>query len=161
MKKRNKKFNPNRHLKARPPMLVLRNIVNDDLETKEHTSVMVFKYGAADKYHYDMLLDITNMLVIAGSSDKSRAYAKNTAEKHFIPALKGIKDRYDRTGSLGVSAIEANILREIVEFSKQFWNRQPIALYEIAGRELKAFYYSLTTDKEIAWQAKTNILAQA
>jgi hypothetical protein len=151
MKKRNKKFNPQKHLKARPPMMVMREIVNTDLESKEYAALIAFKFGAAEKYHYDLLLDITNLLLIAGSSDKSRSYATNVANKHFIPALKGIKDRYDRTGKLGVSAAEINILSEIVEFSKQFWNRQPIELYDTACRELKAYYDSLKTDKEIAY----------
>lgn len=151
MKKRSKKFNAQKHLKARPPMIVMRNIMNTDLESKELAAVMAFKFGAAEKYHYDLLLDITNMLMVAGSSDQSRAYASNVANKHFIPALKGIKERYDRTGKLGVSAAENNVLRELVEFSKQFWNRQPIELYDTAIRELKAFYKSLESDKDLAY----------
>ena len=44
--------------------------------------------------------------------------------------------------------LEKHTLVNLVEYSKQFWNRQPIELYEISVRELRAFYQSLTTTKD-------------
>lgn len=148
MKKRNKKFNKHNHLTARPPMLVMRQIVNADLESKEMAAALAFFWGVAEKSHYDLLLDLTNLLMVAGTSDKKRAYAIEAADKAFIPVLKSIKSRYDKTGKLGVSGAEKHALVNLVEYSKQFWNRQPIELYEISVRELKAFYKSLITTND-------------
>lgn len=124
-------------------MIVLRAIHNTDLEIKERMAVQAFILGAAKKQHYDLLLDLTNMLIIAGSTSEARKYGKTFAECKVIPTLETIKRRFDKTGTLGVSAFELVVLKELVEFSKQFWNRQPIDLYRRAGMELKAYYAEL------------------
>lgn len=138
-----KKRTHRRRQEPRAPMMVMREMFNKELETKELVAVRAFQWGAATKLHYDLLMDISNMLLVAGSSDDSRHYASDRASDVYIPTLANIKARYDKTGVLGVNAMELRILLDLIEFSKQFWNRQPIELYALAGQELKKFYESL------------------
>jgi len=138
---------------ARPPMIVMREIYNKDLETKELVAVRAFQWGAATKTHYDLLLDLANMLLVAGHTAKEREYAIKYADDIAIPVLRSIKTRYDRTGGkLGVSAAELHVLLVLVEFSKQFWARCPIELYKQCVEELTAFYCSLKDDNLIEFK---------
>lgn len=129
------------------PMLVLRGIRNTELETKELAAALSFKFGSATKSDFHMLLDITNMLLIAGSSSKDRQYVIPHVDNKIMPTLKSIRERYDRTGKLGVSAAESGILVDLVEFSKQFWMRQPMDLYVTCAKELAAYYKELAEKK--------------
>jgi len=131
-------------------MLVMRNVRNTELESRELAAAMSFQLGAATSYHYHLLLDLTNLLLLAGSSDKKRQYAVDVANKKFIPVLTNIKERFDRTGKLGVSAQETDVLFDIVEFSKRFWNFVPMELYATCVHELKAFYAELGRNKVAA-----------
>lgn len=127
------------------PMLVMRFLHNTDLETKELVAVRAFQWGAAKPDHYHTLVDMVNLLILAGSSDDKRTYAKDRAERVYLPALETIKTRFDKTGKLGVSATELKLMLEMVEFQKQFWLRQPSELYHTACNELQAFYDELGT----------------
>lgn len=124
------------------PIMVTR-LLNPTLEVKERVAVNAFTMGAATKLHFDTLLDMMNMLLIGGSSDDSRKYALDYADKTIRPVLTRIRDRYEKTGKLGVTAIEKQTLIEMVDFSEQFWIRQPADLYLVAAQELKKYYESL------------------
>lgn len=138
---------------ARPPMLVMRQLVNIDLEAKELVAVRAFEWGVATKTHYDLLLDLANMLLVAGHTDKSREYAIAYVDDRVFPTLRSIKARYDRTGGkLGVTAQERDTLVMLVEYSKQFWARQPIELYKDCADELQAYYTSLVDDQMIEFK---------
>jgi hypothetical protein len=136
--------------RAVPPMIVMRTMFNKDLETKELAAVRAFQWGGATEYHYTLLMDMANMLFIAGSTDDSRTYGKEYAVNKAIPALDGIRQRHIRTGKLGVNAQELQVLVELVEFSKQFWMRQPIELYKWAGEELLAYKEELAQQRAAA-----------
>lgn len=135
--------------KARPPMLVMRQCVNTEMETKELMAVHAFSRGFANGKHFDLLMDIANMLLIGGSLRTEAHYAETYAETVLIPTLTGVKQRYDKIGKLGVNSHELAVMREMVEFSRQFWVRQPIELFHEAAEELRAFYVELhETGKE-------------
>lgn len=133
---------------ARPPMLVMRECVNRELETQELMAVHAFSRGFATKQHFDLLMDMVNLLLLAGSASDDRAYAKQYAEGVLIPMMSAVKARYDKTGKLGVSAGELSVMREMVEWSKQFWVRQPIELFHAAAEELRAYYVEVQNKRK-------------
>lgn len=134
-------------------MMVMRFLHDTDLGLKELTAVNAFTWGVAQPAHYHLLVDMVNMLVLAGSSDDTRTYAKVRAEQVYLPALQTIKARHEKTGKLGVTAKEQRLLKEMLDFSKAFWVRQPTELYAVAGRELKAFYAELDAKRRVKRKA--------
>lgn len=145
-----------RNANARPPMLVMRAIHNKNLETKEWAAVTAFQMGVANKGHFDLLMDMANLLLLAGSAEDGeyatrvyRGAAKLYAEQDLIPMLTAIQKRYNDTGKLGVSAAELKVMRQMIEWSRQFWNRQPIELFHTAAGELKAYYASLAEIRKL------------
>ena len=139
--------------KPLPPMLVMRAIVNNEMETKELVAVRAFQWGVANKMHYDTLLDMTNMLLVAGHTSAEREYAIKYVDDIALSVMKSIKERYDKTGGkFGVSATELKVLLGLVEFSKQFWNRCPIELFKRCGDELQAYYQSLEDENQIEYK---------
>jgi hypothetical protein len=136
---------------AKPPMIIMRSIYNKDLETKERVALNKFTMGVAQPADYELFLDMTNMLIVAGTSADDRKYAREYAEGTALPALQGIKARFDKTGKLGLNAQERKTLIALIEFSYQFWARNPIDLYQQCGLELKAYYNELyATRRETA-----------
>lgn len=125
-------------------MLVIRSLHANTLDSKELGAALRFKFGTADKKDFDLLLDLVNMMLIAGSTSKKRAYIIKFIDDVAMPTLRSIRDRHARTGKLGVSANEAKILVDITTRSKDFWDRQPMELYEVCARELNAYYKELT-----------------
>jgi hypothetical protein len=128
---------------AKPPMIIMRSVYNKDLETKERIALNKFTMGVAQPADYELFLDMTNMLIVAGTSSEENRYAKDYAESTTLPALQSIKARYDKTGKLGLAAQERKVLIGLIEFSYQFWARNPIDLYHTCGQELKAYYNEL------------------
>jgi hypothetical protein len=128
---------------AKPPMVVMRSIFNKELETKERIALNKFTMGVAQPADYELFLDMTNMLIVAGTSADERKYARDYAETTALPAIQSIKARYDKTGKLGLTAHERKVLINLIEFSYQFWARNPIDLFHQCGRELKAYYNEL------------------
>lgn len=142
------------HTVARPPMIVLSQLHNMDLEIKQRMAVEVFGMGVAQKSHFELLLDIANMLLIAGHTDDSRAYARDSADQVFLPVLTKIHTRYVLTAELSGSPDELKTLHDMVEFSRQFWLRQPITLYHRVARELEAYHAEETKKRATAAQVK-------
>jgi hypothetical protein len=128
---------------AKPPMVVMRAIFNKELETKERIALNKFTMGVAQPADYELFLDMTNMLIVAGTSADDRKYAREYAETNVLPAIQSIKARHDKTGKLGLTARERKALISLIEFSYQFWARNPIDLYDRCGKELKAYYNEL------------------
>lgn len=88
-----------------------------------------------------------NLLLLAGSTDKHRKYAMEYAENVIKPALEGIADRYKKTGKFGANAEQRKVLIDMVEFSKQFWLRQPTELFEKACLEVDAFFREMAEER--------------
>lgn len=125
------------------PMLVMRGIREVELDTKELSAALAFKFGTATKADYDMMMDITNMMLIAASTAKHREYVIPIIDNSIMPTLKSIRERYERTNKLGVSAEESKVLVDLTEISKQFWLRQPLDLYKRCATELALYYEEL------------------
>lgn len=129
-----------RHHEVSAPMLVVRTLENTDMETRERMAVTAFSGGFANTKHFDVLVEMMNLLMIAGIRDKQRQPIKTYAETVIAPALNSIKERYKKTGKLGVSAQELVTLRQMVDKNKAFWLTQTTASYNACVAELNAFY---------------------
>lgn len=124
----------------KPPMLVLRTMANTDMENQERACIVAFTHGVATTQHFDLINRINNLLMIAGQTDKNRAYALQFAEQRIKPALLGIKKRFDKTGKLGVNAQELQALKDIIEFNRNFWLKQTGELFAFCNEQVDAFY---------------------
>lgn len=136
--------------RATAPMLVSRFVHNTEMELRERMAVTAFSGGFANTQHYDVLVEMMNLLMIAGSRDKSRDYIKQYAEKIIEPALNSIKTRYLKTGKLGVNGEELIALREMVDKNKDFWLRQTTDFHNACVDELNAFYADLDKGNGVA-----------
>ena len=121
-------------------MLIYRTINETDIETAEYMAVHAFAHGFAQKSHFDKLVDLMNLMLIAGQTDKSRKYLITYIEAKIKPVLKSIKDRYDKTGKLGVSADELKELRNMLQVNKDFWLKQSGVLYKFCCEQVNLFY---------------------
>ena len=137
MKKRNKKYTPK---PVSAPMIVMRKASETTIESTDRIAVTALYSGFATQDHIETISDMISLLMIAGSTNKSRKYADDYATNVAHPAFETINARHDKTGKYGVNSSELQVLLELIEFNKSFWDRQPTTLFAYAGRELKAFW---------------------
>lgn len=116
------------------PMLVSRGINAESLEIQELMLIEAFVGGWATTTHFDTLVDMRNVLTLA-SAYKVDDSAKSICDAMRIP-LANLRERYAKTGRMGVTGEELQLLRAFVSFYGDFWLRQPLALYEAACAEL-------------------------
>lgn len=129
---------------ATPPMLVGRGLVNDQLEMKERAIVEAFSGGWAGKDHFDELADMRNVLTLAAAY-KDDKQAIGMCDAMRIP-MGNIRERFAKTGRMGVTGEEMKLLRVFLDVYRDFWMRQPVALYLMACDELnKAHKLGLCT----------------
>jgi hypothetical protein len=136
-------------LQATAPMMVLRMKFDTELTAKEVVAAKAFTWGAATKQHYDTLLDLANMLMVGGHSAPDRKWVLKLVDEEFMPALRAVKERFDRTGKMGVTAQEGDALMKLTAVSKSFWNRVPIQVYHKAAQELQAYYEEIAERREM------------
>jgi heterodisulfide reductase subunit C len=86
-----------------------------------------------------MLLEM-NLLLVAGQTDKKRKYAVDFAFNTIKPALQNIKERVYKTGKFGVNAEELQAIKQLIEFSRDFWQKQTGQLYEFCLEQVNLFY---------------------
>ena len=127
----------------RPPMLVMRGLVNDTLELRERAAVQAFTLGYATAEHYHMLADMQSVMLLAGSTDASRKWAYDYCKEVVGPVLQKIAQRYLRTKVMSVTTGEKKILGEFITRYREFWLRQPLELYEAACKTLQEHYDSM------------------
>lgn len=136
------------------PMLVMRGLRNDQLETRERAAVEAFAGGWAGFEHFDTIADMQGVLLLAGSTSEQRKPAMLWARDTLGPVLGSIKDRYHRTGKIGCTGEELKVLRSFVSMYRDFWLKQPLALYEAACEQLQKTYDKMAkaknTEKEAA-----------
>ena len=128
-----------KHYKRSIPMLVQREI-QPEIETKEYACLIAFTHGVADQNHFDTLLLTMNLLLVAGQTDKKRKYAIDFAFNGIKPALQAIKDRVLKTGKFGVNTTELNAIKKLIEFSREFWQKQTGQLYDFCLEQVNLFY---------------------
>jgi hypothetical protein len=135
--KRTKKYIPK---PVSAPMLVMRKTNETTIESAERIAVTALYSGFATQSHVETISDMISLLMIAGGTDKRRQYANDYATNVAHPVFETINARHDKTGKYGVTSEELQVLLELIEFNKVFWNRQPTTLFAMASRELRAFW---------------------
>ena len=141
---------------ARPPMLVIRGLVNDKLETRERIAVEAIIGGWGDESHYQTLADMQGVMLLAGCTSDARKWAKDYAHTILGPVLCKIRDRYLRSGKMTCTTGEREILRGFVTRYREFWARQPIELYETACHALQDHYNRMAAQHEAHQQESTH-----
>lgn len=125
---------------AAHPMLVMRGIRNDEIETRERAAVQAFLLGFATEEHYDILTDMQGVMILAGSTSAARRPAMIYAKEVIGKTLASLRDRYVQTGKFDCTEDEATALKGFVTQYRNFWLRQPLSLYEAATEQLQAYY---------------------
>lgn len=138
---------------AQCPMLVLRGIKNDDIELRERMAVQALAGGWATVDHYQTVLDMANVMLLAGSTDDHRRWAWTYCRETVLPALRKIAERYDRTKKLSVTTGEREVIRAFVTRYREFWLRQPGELYIAACQSLNGHYKAMTATEPKAQEA--------
>lgn len=127
-------------IEARPPMLVMRGLRNDEIELRERAAVQAFIGGWAEPIHYQTLADMHSVMLLAGSTDESRRWAYDYCKGVMGPVMQKIAQRYQRTKTLSVTTGEKKVMGEFVTRYREFWLRQPMELYEAACVALQEHY---------------------
>lgn len=135
------------------PMLVMRGLCNDRLEVRERMAVEAFSGGWATIEHFDTIADMQGVLVLAGSTSEQRKPTMLYAKNEVGPVLGSIRARYERTGKMGCNAEELKVLRGFVTRYRDFWLKQPLALYETACAELQRVYDRMAQDAKTMKEA--------
>jgi hypothetical protein len=142
---------PNIHHRTRPkgfaPMLVMRGIKNDALETKERIAIQAFELGYATPEHYDFLCEMQGIMLLAGSTSEARSGAMHYAHHVLGPVMLAIKARYGKTGKLGCSGDEIQVLRGFVSRYRDFWLHQPTELFIAATAALQKHHHELAAQR--------------
>lgn len=129
--------------RAKPHMLIVRTLNNTSMELQERACLLAFQRGAATVKHFDLLLLMMNLLLVAGQTDKKRRHALTYAETTIKPVMESIKGRYQKTGKFGVNGEELARLKEFIEWNREFWKRQPGEVFAFASEQVEAYYAEL------------------
>lgn len=122
------------------PMLINRGLINDELEMRERQFVEAFANGYAEKIHFDSLADMRNVLMIA-AAHKDDAPIIDLCNAMSIP-LQSIRERHANTGKFGTTGDELKMMRTFCGVYRDWWMRQPVALYEAAVDGLQRTIYA-------------------
>jgi hypothetical protein len=120
--------------------VLIQSHLQPEVETKQYACILAFTKGYATQDHFDTLLLTMNLLLVAGQTDKKRKYAVDFAFNTIKPALQNMKQRVYDTGKFGVNSIELDAIKKLIEFSREFWNRQPGTLYDFCVEQVNLFY---------------------
>lgn len=118
-------------IKPKAPAIVIRKIFENQMETREWAMVLAFQRGVANADHYYVLVDIANILMMAGATDDKRKYAVDYIQHEIYPVINSIRERFKRTDKIGCSGTELTKIRELVQFNDDFWKRQCGELYSV------------------------------
>lgn len=129
----------NKFYKRATPVIVQR-FIQPEVETKQHACIIAFTHGVADQSHFDTILLEMNLLLVAGQTDKKRGYAKDFAYNEIKPALQNMRQRVHETGKFGVNADELKAIKRLIEFSREFWQKQTGQLYDFCVDQVNLFY---------------------
>ncbi len=136
-----------KHYKRSIPMLVQRQL-NPEAETKQYMCIIAFTNGVATQDHFDTLLFEMNLLLVAGQTDKKRRYVINFVQKEIQPALRNIKERIVVSNKFGVNSSELKAIKKLIEFSRDFWQKQTGQLYAFCFDQVTMFYDEMRKRRE-------------
>lgn len=120
-------------------MLVQKHL-QPTIETKQYACVLAFTNGVAGQDHYDTILFESNLLLVAGQTDKNKKYAVTFIQDEIQPALRNIKERVKNTGKFGVNYDELMAIKKLIDFSREFWKKQTGQLYNFCVEQINLFY---------------------
>lgn len=105
-----------------------------EVSITERISVDAIAGGWAETYHFNVLADCHDLLVLAANhkGDQQTLVACDLASM----ALLNIKDRYLARNRVGASGDELQALRVLVDVSEDFWKRQSGELFHSANEAL-------------------------
>lgn len=130
------------------PMLVNREIHKTVETLQENAMLLAFRTGHAQPMHFDHLAMMANMMEIA-SQTKPTPMAELLA-KRFKAMASSVKDRYERTGKLGLSGLEIGWMKEHLKAYDDYWKLQTTTFYNNCVYELNAFYADLKKERVAA-----------
>lgn len=130
---------------ASAPMLVNRGLQETSIELTERMIVEAFVNGIATTWHFDALCDMRNALTLAASR-KDDASGKTICEAMRIP-MANLRERYAKTGRFGLTGDELQLVRAFCGYYRDFWIRQPVAVYEMACDKLAKFNAGIHQEK--------------
>lgn len=128
-----------KHYKKSVPMLIQKHL-QPSHETKQYACVLAFTNGVAEQTHYDTILFESNLLLVAGQTDKKKKYAVTFIQNEVQPALRSMKERVYKTGKFGVNADELMAIKRLIDFSREFWKKQTGQLYTFCIEQINLFY---------------------
>lgn len=128
-------------------------MVNDRLEIVERMAIESFSGGWATIRDFDVIADMQGVLLLAGSTSEQRKPAMIWARETLGPVLGSIRARYERTGKMGCTGDELAVPRGFVTKYRDFWLKQPLALYETACAELQRVYDRMAQDAKTIKEA--------
>lgn len=120
--------------------VLIQSYIQPEVETKQYACVLAFTNGFANQEHFDTLLLTMNLLLVAGQTDKKRKYAVNFAFNDIKPQLQSIKDRVYKSGKFVVNSEELTAIKKLIDFSREFWQRQTGQLYDFCVEQVNLFY---------------------
>ena len=93
-----------------------------EVEITELMAIELLSSGLADQRHFNLLLDITDKLIIAAHKKKDEG-VKELGHAARL-ALSNIKERYLSRKVIRATGEELKALRALVEVNTDFWRRQ-------------------------------------
>ena len=120
--------------------MLIQKHLQPSIETKQYACVLAFTNGVAQQDHYDTILFESNLLLVAGQTDKNKKYAVDFIQEEVQPALKSMKERVKNTGKFGVNAEELMAIKKLIDFSREFWKKQTGQLYNFCVEQINLFY---------------------
>jgi len=128
-----------KHYKKSVPMLIQKHL-QTGIETKQYACILAFTSGHATQDHFDTILFESNLLLVAGQTDKKKKYAVEFIQATVQPALRNMKERVRKTGKFGVNADELMAIKKLIDFSREFWKKQTGQLYNFCVEQINLFY---------------------
>jgi hypothetical protein len=137
MKKRNKKYNPERHSKDKLAAFHAINLsmpVSDNAKSQLligiHTALKAFTNGVAEKVHFDTLASTVDLTMMMSKSLFEMAYWEEI--NYARDAMIRCRERFARTGKLGLDGEALNAIKFVIQLHDE-------QLSQVTGAEVLAF----------------------
>lgn len=120
-----------------PSMLIMRGADNVTIELKERLCVEAFRDGWADVSHYNALADMQGAMMLAATVKPETMPIAERLRETIGAILNRIVRHYQATGKFTCSPEDLATLGRFVTEHRDFWMRQPTALYVQAYAKMK------------------------
>jgi hypothetical protein len=144
MKKRNKKYNPNKHrlnhnsaFDAIRMSLPVTDKAKQTLLLQVHMAIEAFRNGLADTYQFDILASTVDLCELIRNNVFKGAFEEEV-ELARLGMLR-TRDRFTNTGKMGLDGIAMNAVKALADIHEQMLN-------QITGHELKQFIEKRTNN---------------